>query len=85
MNLKDKIYIAGHLGLVGSSIVRALKDRGFNNLIMRSHIELDLTNQKEVNTFFNIEKPDIVILAAAKVEVFMQIVHIQQISFIKIQ
>lgn len=67
MNLKDKIYIAGHLGLVGSSIVRALKDRGFNNLIMRSHKELDLTNQKDVNAFFNIEKPDIVILAAAKV------------------
>lgn len=67
MNLKDKIYIAGHRGLVGSAIVRQLKNRGFTNLLMRTHKELDLTNQAQVQTFFKQEKPDYVILAAGKV------------------
>ena len=67
MNLNDKIYIAGHRGLVGSAIVRQLEARGFSNLIMRTHKELDLTNQTEVQEFFVQEKPDYVILAAAKV------------------
>ena len=67
MNLNDKIYIAGHRGLVGSAIVRQLKQRGFSNLIMRTHKELDLTNQAQVQDFFQQEKPDYVILAAAKV------------------
>lgn len=67
MHTNDKIYIAGHSGLVGSAIVRQLKKRGFNNLLTYSHAELDLTNQKDVNDFFNREKPDYVILAAAKV------------------
>jgi len=67
MNTNDKIYIAGHRGLVGSAIVRQLEGRGFANLIMRSHKELDLTNQAQVQTFFEQEKPDYVILAAAKV------------------
>jgi GDP-L-fucose synthase len=67
MNLKDKIYIAGHRGLVGSAIVRQLKNRGFTNLLMRTHKELDLTNQAQVQNFFQQEKPDYVILAAAKV------------------
>jgi GDP-L-fucose synthase len=67
MNLNDKIYIAGHLGLVGSAIVRQLKERGFTNLITRTHKELDLTNQIAVQIFFIKEKPDYVILAAAKV------------------
>jgi len=67
MNLKDKIYIAGHRGLVGSAIVRQLEQRGFANLIMRTHKELDLTNQAQVQNFFKQEKPDYVILAAAKV------------------
>jgi len=67
MDLKDKIYIAGHRGLVGSAIVRQLKSRGFTNLLMRTHKELDLTNQVQVQTFFEQEKPDYVILAAAKV------------------
>lgn len=67
MNLKDKIYIAGHKGLVGSAIVRCLESRGFKNLLTRSHMDLDLTNQVEVNNFFNKEKPKYVILAAAKV------------------
>jgi GDP-L-fucose synthase len=67
MNLNDKIYIAGHRGLVGSAIVRQLESRGFTNLIMRTHKELDLTNQAQVQNFFKQEKPDYVILAAAKV------------------
>jgi len=67
MNLNDKIYIAGHRGLVGSAIVRQLESRGFTNLLMRTHKELDLTNQAQVRTFFEQEKPDYVILAAAKV------------------
>ncbi len=67
MNLNDKIYIAGHRGLVGSAIIRQLEARGFTNLIMRTHKELDLTNQTAVQDFFKQEKPDYVILAAAKV------------------
>jgi len=67
MKLNNKIYIAGHSGLVGSAIVRQLESRGFTNLLMRTHKELDLTNQAQVQTFFEQEKPDYVILAAAKV------------------
>ena len=67
MNLNDKIYIAGHRGLVGSAIVRQLESRGFTNLLMRTHKELDLTSQAQVQAFFQKEKPDYVILAAAKV------------------
>lgn len=67
MNLNDKIYIAGHKGLVGSAIVRQLESRGFNNLLMKSHNDLDLTIQSDVKSFFEQEKPDYVILAAAKV------------------
>lgn len=64
---KDKIYIAGHNGLVGSAIVRQLLEKGFNNLVTRSSNELDLTNQAQVQSFFQEERPDFVILAAAKV------------------
>jgi len=67
MNIRDKVYIAGHTGLVGSAIVRQLKSRGFSNLLVRTHDELDLINQAEVNNFFSQEKPDYVFLAAAKV------------------
>ena len=67
MDKSDKIYIAGHRGLVGSAIVRQLKNRGFTNLLMRTHKELDLTNQAQVQAFFKQEKPDYVILAAGKV------------------
>jgi GDP-L-fucose synthase len=67
MNLNDKIYIAGHRGLVGSAIVRQLESRGFTSLLMRTHKELDLTNQAQVQSFFQQEKPDYVILAAGKV------------------
>jgi len=64
---KDKIYIAGHNGLVGSAIVRQLLEKGLNNLVTRSSNELDLTNQAQVQSFFQKERPDFVILAAAKV------------------
>lgn len=67
MKLHDKIYIAGHRGLVGSAIVKKLRQRGFKNLLLRTRSELDLINQSDVNAFFQKEKPDYVILAAAKV------------------
>jgi len=67
MNKTDKIYIAGHKGMVGSAIVRKLKAEGYNNLIYKSSSELDLTNQQAVKGFFELEKPDYVFLAAAKV------------------
>jgi GDP-L-fucose synthase len=67
MNTSDKIYIAGHRGMVGSAIFRKLKKEGFNNIITRSSKELDLRNQQEVADFFAEEKPDHVFLAAAKV------------------
>jgi GDP-L-fucose synthase len=62
-----KIYVAGHRGMVGGAIVRALQSQGHSNLLTRNHAELDLTNQAAVNTFFAEEKPDQVYLAAAKV------------------
>jgi GDP-L-fucose synthase len=67
MEKNSKIYIAGHRGLVGSAIVRNLKDKGYNNIIGRTHKELDLTNQEAVEQFFKEEKPEYVFLAAAKV------------------
>ncbi len=67
MKIEDKIYIAGHTGLVGSAIVRALKLKGFINLVYRTSKELDLTNQLAVQKFFEEEKPLFVFLAAAKV------------------
>ncbi len=65
LSKEDKIYIAGHRGLVGSAIWNNLKTRGYNNLIGRTHAELDLTNQQAVKDFFDQEKPDAVVLAAA--------------------
>ncbi len=67
INKKTKIYVAGHGGMVGSAIVRQLKARGFNNLMTQTHAELDLTNQQAVANFFQMEKPEQVYLAAAKV------------------
>ncbi|SEH06212.1 NAD-dependent epimerase/dehydratase family protein [Candidatus Venteria ishoeyi] len=67
MNKQDKVYIAGHRGLVGSALVRCLEGNGFDNLLLRTHAELDLTSQAAVTHFFQQEKPDYVILAAAKV------------------
>ena len=66
MNKTDKIYVAGHRGLVGSAIVRNLQAKGYTNVIGRTHKELDLTNQQQVREFFEAEKPDVVVLAAAK-------------------
>ena len=67
MKKDDKIFVAGHLGMVGSAICRRLKKRSFSNLITRSHSELDLTIYSQVEEFFTMEKPKFVFLAAAKV------------------
>jgi GDP-L-fucose synthase len=67
MNKKDKIYVAGHRGMVGSAIVRKLEAEGFTNIISRTYSELDLKVQSEVEVFFKTERPDYVFLAAAKV------------------
>lgn len=67
MNKDSKIYVAGHRGLVGSAIVRNLEAKGYTNIIYRTHEELDLTNQADVQAFFKEEQPEYVILAAAKV------------------
>ncbi|UTN04624.1 GDP-L-fucose synthase [Flavobacterium bizetiae] len=67
MNLKDKIYIAGHRGMVGSAILRQLKAKGHINFVLKTSSELDLRNQQAVADFFAEEKPDYVFLAAAKV------------------
>ena len=63
----DKIFVAGHRGLVGSAIVRSLERQGYKNIVKRTHKELDLMNQAAVYKFFEEEKPDVVVLAAAKV------------------
>lgn len=67
MEKNSKIFVAGHRGLVGSAIVRNLEKKGYTNIIKRTHKELDLTDQKAVNDFFEAEKPEYVVLAAAKV------------------
>jgi len=61
MNKLDKIYIAGHNGMVGSAINRLFKEKGYENIIIRGSDELDLTNQQKVLEFFENERPDIVI------------------------
>lgn len=66
-DLHQKIYVAGHRGMVGSSIVRNLQAQGYSNIVTRTHAELDLINQAAVESFFKTEKPDQVYLAAAKV------------------
>ena len=67
MNKDSKIYVAGHRGLVGSAILENLQLKGYKNIITRTHQQLDLSNQIKVQQFFEIEKPEFVILAAAKV------------------
>lgn len=67
MEKQDKIYVAGHRGLVGSAIVRNLKKKGYDNVIGRTHEELDLLEQQQVRDFFEKERPDYVVLAAARV------------------
>jgi len=67
MERDSKIYIAGHTGLVGSAIMRCLQSQGYNNLLLRTHKELDLERQTDVEVFFEKERPEYVFLAAAKV------------------
>jgi GDP-L-fucose synthase len=67
MNKDSRIYIAGHTGLVGSALYRQLEAEGYTNLITRTHAELDLERQADVDAFFKKEKPEYVFLAAAKV------------------
>src|SRR5690242_8477596 len=67
MDANAKIYIAGHRGLVGSAIMRNLEQKGYSNLLTRTHAELDLTNREATANFFSMEKPDYVFMAAAKV------------------
>ena len=67
MNKSSKIYIAGHRGMVGSAICRALQSRGYTNIVLKKSSELDLRNQQEVADFFAMENPEFVFLAAAKV------------------
>ncbi|MEL6484604.1 MAG: NAD-dependent epimerase/dehydratase family protein, partial [Bacteroidota bacterium] len=67
MEKTSKIYVAGHRGLVGSALVKALQKKGYSNLVYRTHAELDLTDSTAVATFFESEKPEYVFLAAAKV------------------
>ena len=67
INKNSKIYIAGHSGMVGSACVRLFKLRGYNNLILKTSKELDLRDQKNVFDFFENERPQVVIIAAAKV------------------
>lgn len=67
MEKNSKIYVAGHRGLVGSAIVRKLQKEGFNNLLLRLSVDLDLRNQQAVQSFFEAEKPEYVFMAAAKV------------------
>jgi len=67
MKVESKIYVAGHRGLVGSAIMRALKKQGFKNVVTREFPDLDLRNPKQTENFFLLEKPEYVFLAAAKV------------------
>jgi len=67
LDLDSKIYVAGHVGLVGSAMVRALRARGYENLLLVAHRELDLTDQRSVSDFFRRERPQAVIMAAARV------------------
>ncbi|EMY26198.1 polysaccharide biosynthesis domain protein [Leptospira interrogans serovar Australis str. 200703203] len=67
MEKESKIYIAGHKGLVGSAIERVLKKEGYENILGKTHAELDLTEQSKVNEFFEVNRPEYVFLAAAKV------------------
>ena len=67
MEKESKIFVAGHRGMVGSAIVRELKRQGYTNLVLRTHAELDLTRQTDVEQFFAVEKPEYVFLAAAHV------------------
>ena len=77
MKKNDKIYIAGHRGLVGSAILRKLKDNGYENLIYKTHSELDLTDQSAVKFFFEKEKPDFVFCVQRNLAVWMRIENLE--------
>ena len=81
MKKTDSIYIAGHNGLVGSSVLKALKKRGFNNLIKVDRKKLDLRNSKKVQKFFKNRKIDYMVMAAAKAGGIIAIVQIRKIFF----
>jgi GDP-L-fucose synthase len=68
MEKSSKIYIAGHRGMVGSSILHTLQSKGYNNFLLKTSSELDLRNQQDVANFFTSEKPEYVFLVAAKLE-----------------
>ena len=82
INKKSKIYVAGHKGLVGSAIIRKLKQRGYKNLITIDKKKLDLTNQSKVLLFIKKKKPDFIFLAAAKVGGIFPIKNIKLNLFI---
>ena len=84
MNKEAKIYVAGHRGLVGSALVRVLGEQGYDNLIVRTHSEMDLQNQEQVIRFFESERPEYVFLAAAMSAGFTLIIIIQRILSITI-
>ena len=84
MEKTAKIYVAGHKGLVGSSLVRALQADGYANLLCRSSRELDLTRQHAVEHFFRAERPEYVFLAAARVGGFGRTVPARRSLFIRI-
>ena len=67
MNKNSRIYVAGHTGLLGSALLRLLKEKSYSNIITRTRKSLDLTNQKVVDSFFAKEKPEYIFLAAARV------------------
>ena len=70
MNKTDKIYVAGHRGMVGSAVCRCLARHGFDNVVTRTHAELDLMNPAAVKAFYESERPDVAVIAAAKDRLF---------------
>ena len=83
MDKDSTIYVAGHRGMVGSAIVRELNKKGFRNIIKKTRNELDLLDQRAVSAFFQQEKPEYVVLAAAKVGGILPIMNTQPILFMK--
>ena len=83
LNKKAKIYIAGHKGLVGSAILRKLKEKGYKRIIYKTSKQLDLLDEKKVLTFLKKNKPDFIFIAAAKVGGFWLIISIKHNLFMK--
>lgn len=83
MEKNSKIYVAGHRGMVGSAIVRELKRQGYENIITRTHAELDLVNQKAVDDFFAAERPEYVFWQQQRWAELRQTHRIRQISCIR--